>query len=371
MHLVNCKNFDGKTNKRAEKLSVIAERNQDSSIFQQAKKAAGFDNLSILITGETGTGKEALAHFIHDNSLRAERPFIIADLSTIPEHLIKGELFGYKKGSFTGATDNHIGLIKEANGGTIFLDEIGNIPLDIQTALLRFLDYGEIKTSGVSKLETVDVKVIAATNADLLSKIEFGQFREDLYNRLCGFPIHLTPLREKPKSEIKDTLEFLIADAAKDFSKNKIEITGQAWDFLLNYKYSGNYREARNIVERFYVVGKNLFDIEDILPLITLKDSAHTFQASNEITEDYKFPLNEKEITINDFTIDELVALKVGITFAQNNGVKNQTAKELDIDYKTLNKHLATFKSMGKIPNVIGINPTPDWKNSKSNFQKR
>lgn len=370
MHFKNCNNFESKNKNRSRKFSIIAEKNQNSHIYQQAKKVAAFDNLTILITGETGTGKEVLFHYIKQNSQRADKPFKIANLSAIPENLIKGELFGYKKGSFTGATNDYDGLIKGVNGGIIFLDEIGDIPYDVQTALLRFLDYGEIITLGKGKAETVDVRVIAATNVNLLNKIETGGFREDLYYRLCGFPLHLTPLREKPKQELKSTIDFLITDTAKSMCKDEIQLTERALDFLLNYNYKGNYREARNIIERFYVVEKSILDIDDILPLITHKDNEQKPQTSDDLTAESKSSLIKTEISIDDFTIDELVALKVGVTFAKNDDVKSHTARELGIDYKTLNKHLDTFKSIGNIPKVIGINPIPDLKNSKTNFQK-
>jgi len=360
-----------KVNIRKYKLSAIAKRNQNSSIFQQAKKAAGFDNLHILITGETGTGKEVLANFIHHISNRADNPFVIANISAIPEQLIKGELFGYKKGSFTGAINDYEGLIKEANTGIIFLDEIGDIPLDAQVALLRFLDYGEIKTGGVSKPETVDVRVIAATNVNLHEKIEARQFREDLYNRLCGFPIHLEPLREKPISEIKETIDFLISDTAKSIGKDEIRLTEHAYEFLLNYEFKGNYREVRNIIERFYVLENNLLDVRDIAHLVNGKNNSSEVWKSNTIANEKNSEQETKQLSINDFTIDELIAIKVGTTLSNFNGVKSYAAKELNIDYKTLNKYLETYNSIGNIPNVIGINPTLNWKNSNSNFQKR
>ena len=349
-------------NKRSKRIKELFEENENNLTFIDARKVAADDDISVLITGESGTGKEVLAQYVHENSSRADKPFIIANVASLPSTLISSLLFGHIKGSFTGAIDNQKGLIKEADGGTIFLDEIGDMDFGVQVLLLRFLDYGEIIPVGASKPETVDVRVIAATNAKLLDKISDGLFREDLYFRLRGTELHLEPLRAKSADQRKEALEKLISDTAKRKNKSIMQLTASAWDFLLNYEFRGNYREARNIVVKMYAEDKSIIDIQDIEKTITHYN--YTSQIDHE--SNIKSVINT---CCKPHTLKEQNAIIVYNTLQRHKGVKNDALKELDITFKTLNSHLSVYNSVGNIPDSIGNIPTDNRKISNSNFQ--
>jgi transcriptional regulator with GAF, ATPase, and Fis domain len=201
-------------------------------------------NTTVLVTGESGTGKDLVAQEIHLISPRRNQPLVIVNCSAIPETLLEAELFGYTKGSFTGAVQSRIGRIHAAHGGTLFLDEIGDMPVSLQSKILRFLEQGEVQRIGGNDNLKVDVRVVAATNADLKKRAAAGQFREDLYFRLAVFPIHLPPLRER----ISDLPELAHAFAAKSYPG--VTLTQEAMDVLMQHDWPGNVRELRNAIER-------------------------------------------------------------------------------------------------------------------------
>ncbi len=199
---------------------------------------------TVLVTGESGTGKDMIAQEIHLISPRRNQPFVIVNCSAIPEPLLEAELFGYTKGSFTGAVQSRIGRIHAAHGGTLFLDEIGDMPLSLQSKILRFLEQGEVQRLGGNENLKVDVRVIAATNADLKKRVAELQFREDLYYRLAVFPIHLPPLRER----MSDIEELAVAFAGK-FHPG-VSISRAAMNVFAQHSWPGNVRELRNAIER-------------------------------------------------------------------------------------------------------------------------
>ncbi|MGB6688219.1 MAG: sigma-54 dependent transcriptional regulator [Terracidiphilus sp.] len=201
-------------------------------------------NTTVLITGESGTGKDLLAQEIHLISPRRNQPFIVVNCSAIPETLLEAELFGYTKGSFTGALQSRIGRIHAAHGGTLFLDEIGDMPLSLQSKILRFLEQGEVQRIGGNDNLKVDVRVVAATNADLKKMVSTQQFREDLYYRLAVFPIHLPPLRDR-----MDDLEELALSFVAKFSPG-VAMSREALRILSQHSWPGNIRELRNAIER-------------------------------------------------------------------------------------------------------------------------
>jgi transcriptional regulator with PAS, ATPase and Fis domain len=201
-------------------------------------------NTTVLITGESGTGKDLLAQEIHLISPRRNQPFVVVNCSAIPEPLLEAELFGYTKGSFTGAVQSRIGRIHAAHGGTLFLDEIGDMPLSLQSKILRFLEQGEVQRLGGNDNLRVDVRVVAATNADLKKKVAQHEFREDLYYRLAVFPIHLPPLRER----MEDLEELAVTFAAK--YRPGSSLSPAAMDILEQHRWPGNVRELRNAIER-------------------------------------------------------------------------------------------------------------------------
>ena len=210
-------------------------------------------NANVLITGESGTGKELVARAIHRNSLRKSKPFIIVDCTTIPENLLESELFGHEKGAFTGATDRKIGLIELANEGTVFFDEIGELPIVLQKKFLRFLQEKEIQRVGGTQKIKVDVRVIAATNRDLEKAIYEGVFREDLYWRLNVVRINLPPLRER-KEDIPLIVNYFLNKFSKENNKPILQIEEEVMDALINYDWRGNIRELANVIERAIVL---------------------------------------------------------------------------------------------------------------------
>lgn len=209
--------------------------------------------LSVLITGESGTGKESFSKLIHSLSPYKHGKFIAINCGAIPEGTIDSELFGHEKGAFTGAAEARKGYFEEANGGTIFLDEIGEMPLSTQTKLLRVLEYGEFIKVGSSKIQKIKVRVIAATNVDLLQSIQKGAFREDLYYRLNSVPIHIPPLRERGTDMMLLFLKFATEFADRYYTK-PIQLTEEAQTTLLTYRFPGNIRQLKNLVEQMSVL---------------------------------------------------------------------------------------------------------------------
>jgi DNA-binding NtrC family response regulator len=206
---------------------------------------------TVLITGESGTGKDLVAQEIHLMSPRRKQPLVVVNCAAIPETLLEAELFGYTKGSFTGAVQSRIGRIHAAHGGTLFLDEIGDMPLSLQSKILRFLEQGEVQRLGGNDNLKVDVRVIAATNADLKKLVSEQQFREDLYYRLAVFPIHLPPLRER----MGDLEELAVAFAAKFYPG--VSLSRDALQVLGQHRWQGNVRELRNAIERATILVGN------------------------------------------------------------------------------------------------------------------
>ena len=206
---------------------------------------------TVLITGESGTGKDLIAQEIHLISRRRNQPFVVINCSAIPETLLEAELFGYTKGAFTGAVQSRIGRIHAAQGGTLFLDEIGDMPLSLQSKILRFLEQGEVQRIGGNDNLKVDVRVIAATNAELKARVAQQQFREDLFYRLAVFPIHLPPLRDR----MEDISDLTLAFAGKFLPR--VPMSHEAMEILRQHHWPGNVRELRNTIERATILVGN------------------------------------------------------------------------------------------------------------------
>ena len=213
-------------------------------------------DLSVLITGESGVGKEAFSLIIHSLSARKHNPFIAVNCGAIPEGTIDSELFGHEKGSFTGAVDSRKGYFETVNGGTIFLDEIGEMPLGTQARLLRVLEAGEYIRVGSSKVQKTDVRVIAASNKDLLEFTQAGKFREDLYYRLNTVPIKVPALRER-KEDIPVLFRKFAVDFAEKYKSPPVQLDEEAKNVLVNYPWPGNVRELKNIAEQISVLSQD------------------------------------------------------------------------------------------------------------------
>ena len=221
-------------------------------------------NATVLITGESGVGKELVARTIHRNSLRSRERFVQVNCAAIPEELIESELFGHEKGSFTGATEKQVGKFEQADRGTIFLDEVGDMSAKTQAKVLRVLQEGEVERLGSARTTKVDVRVIAATNKKLEEEIEKGHFREDLYFRLAVIPIHVPPLRERPEDIAVLCVTTWSTSAARTTSGPK-RLTSAALDALGRYRWKGNVRELRNTVERLNIMTSgDTIDVADL-----------------------------------------------------------------------------------------------------------
>jgi formate hydrogenlyase transcriptional activator len=221
-------------------------------VLEKVSRAAPTD-ATVLITGESGTGKELTARAIHERSRRAGRPFIRVNCAAIPPSLIASELFGYERGAFTGAVQRHLGRFERANRGTIFLDEIGDIPAETQVALLRVLQEREFERVGGTHPVPIDVRVLAATNRELRTAVAAGTFRADLYYRLNVFPIHMPALRERI-DDIPSLIEHLIARCASKIGKNVRCVDNVSMDRLIRYDWPGNIRELQNVLERAVIL---------------------------------------------------------------------------------------------------------------------
>jgi DNA-binding NtrC family response regulator len=223
--------------------------------LQVAVQVANTD-LTVLINGESGVGKEAFSIIIHSLSNRKHNPFIAVNCGAIPEGTIDSELFGHEKGSFTGAVDSRKGYFETVNGGTIFLDEIGEMPMGTQARLLRVLEAGEYIRVGSSKVQKTDVRVIAATNKDLLQLVQQGKFREDLYYRLSTVPIRVPALRDR-KEDIHILFRKFAADFADKYKTASVQLEEDAKTLLINYPWPGNVRELKNIAEQISVLSQD------------------------------------------------------------------------------------------------------------------
>ncbi len=223
--------------------------------LEKAIRVAPTD-ISVLVTGESGVGKEILPKIIHQLSYRKHNKYIAVNCGAIPEGTIDSELFGHEKGSFTGATQSRNGYFEEADGGTIFLDEVGELPLPTQVRLLRVLETGEFLKVGSSKAQKTDVRIVAATNIKILDAIQKGEFREDLYYRLSTVEIHLPPLRDRSE-DIHLLFRKFASDFAVKYKMPTIKIEDEAVPVLLNYPWNGNIRQLKNITEQLSVIEQN------------------------------------------------------------------------------------------------------------------
>lgn len=226
-------------------------------------RRAAQSNIPILIEGESGVGKELIASAIQGEGDRVGKPFITVNCGAIPENLVESILFGHEKGAFTGANDKHAGKFQEASGGTLFLDEIGELPLDVQVKLLRALQQGEVDPVGSKKPVKVDIRLISATNRDLLQMVKEGRFREDLYYRLNVFPMHVPPLRER-KTDIPDLVAHFIRRLSAEEGKPVVGISQEAMNMLMAFEWPGNVRQVENTVFRAIVLSDgDMLEVSD------------------------------------------------------------------------------------------------------------
>src|ERR1041385_4627588 len=241
-----------KTENRLTFDDLVAQSNEMKQVFRLGRRAAQ-SNIPILIEGESGAGKELIARAIQGSSERAGKPFVTVNCGAIPENLIESILFGHEKGSFTGATEKHLGKFQEADGGTLFLDEIGELRLDMQVKLLRALQEGEVDPVGSKRPVKVDVRIISATNRDLADLTREGRFREDLYYRLNVFPVFISPLRARSEV-IPELAQYFFTRVAAKENKPVSGFTREALDLLQDYAWPGNVRQLENTIFRAVVL---------------------------------------------------------------------------------------------------------------------
>ncbi|TWJ32984.1 sigma-54-dependent transcriptional regulator [Geobacter argillaceus] len=242
--------------------NIIGNSPAMREIYKTIGKVAPSD-MTILIQGESGTGKELIARAIHFNSRRIGKPFIALNCAAIPKELLESELFGFEKGSFTGATERKLGKFEQANGGTIFLDEIGDMPLDLQAKILRVLQEREVTRTGGNQSIRVDVRIVAATNQELEQLVREKAFREDLYYRLNVVPLQLVPLRERSE-DIPLLADFFLKKTSAELEIPPKQIDGEAMQFLMGYSWPGNVRELENTIKRAIILSAD--------PLLTVAD---------------------------------------------------------------------------------------------------
>ncbi len=309
-----------------------------SEVKEIIKKVAPYD-INVLITGESGTGKEIAAKTIHKLSRRKDKPFIAINCASLPSELLESELFGYKKGAFTGADSDKKGLIEIANGGTLFLDEIGELPFPLQAKLLRFLEEKKIRPIGSTKEISIDIRIISATNRDLKTEVEKGKFRNDLYFRLAGITIKMPSLKER-KEDIPLLVNFLLKELSKKYNKEITKIDPDFIENLMYQEYSGNIRELKNLLEKAVILSEN--------GEISLKFLEQE-RFNSIFIDNPDFPINIKTfpqegLNLKDFleNVEKAIIFKA---LELTKGNKTKTAQLLGLNFRELRYRYSKYTS--------------------------
>ncbi|HEY5649573.1 MAG TPA: sigma-54 dependent transcriptional regulator [Nitrospiria bacterium] len=308
--------------------NLIGKSKSMQTIFDLIRRIAG-TSTNILVTGESGTGKEVVAKAIHYNSSRRDRPFIPVNCAAIPDTLLESELFGHVKGAFTDAKTNKTGLMEEASGGTLFLDEISELPIGLQAKFLRAIQDKEVRRVGANSHTKVDVRIIAASNLDLLEEVKAHRFRDDLFYRLNVIQVQIPPLRER-RDDIIPLVSFFLKKFRAETKKDVSGFSESALSLMMNYAWPGNIRELENSVERAIILCRGEQILPEDLPPVILGDR-----------EDY---VSLETGIENQFTLGELEDHYIRRVLAQNRGNKFKTAQVLGIDRKTLYRKLGHEK---------------------------
>jgi len=306
---------------------VIAQSPAMQNILKIAASVASAGSTTVLIHGETGTGKEVLARYIHANSLRATTPLQAMNCAAIPEHLVESELFGYEKGAFTDAKSSRKGLFELADGGTVILDEIGEIPMNVQAKLLRFLEERSFRRLGGTREIAVDVRVIAMTNRSLREEVAKGRFREDLYHRLHVFPIEIPPLRERREDILPLAFSFM-RHFGMSLGKHFTEMSPELRDKLMSHPWTGNVRELRNLIERAVILEDGDVLTTRFLPAPPLPSTMH---------EDTILPLEEVEF----------IMVQRALRAARGN--QSQAARLLQVSRDQLRYRVKRYRELGRL----------------------
>ncbi len=339
-----------------EKLPIIGTSSVMQSVFKDIAKITK-TNYTVLITGESGSGKELVAKVIHDYSPRSHSPFIPINMASLPENLIESELFGYEKGAFTGAEKRTLGFFENANGGTLFLDEIGDMPIDIQARLLRVLQFGEFSRVGGREVIKTNVRIISATNKNLINSIDQNLFRQDLYYRLNVININLPPLRDRENDIIDIAKNFL-----GKFSNNDKSLDNSALIFLKNYSWPGNIRELENLFKRVCALSTEKVITEEIISEFIDKEetsisnnlnikntSIESYRSLNVFLQEFLDKLfdsldNETDIQLFDKFISEIEKQLISKTLKYYSGNQIKSSKLLGINRNTLRSKIQKYK---------------------------
>lgn len=312
-----------------DQFQIVGKSQKLKNILSEIELIAPTD-AKVLITGETGTGKELIARAIHLKSLRSAKPYIKVNCAAIPETLIESTFFGHTKGSFTGAIGDKKGKFEEADGGTIFLDEIAELPLNSQSKLLRVLENGEIEKVGIANPQKVDVRIIAATNKDLMELVREGKFREDLYHRLVVYQIELPPLRERIE-DIPVLAQYFLKLFAEKYNKRLTSFSNHALEVLKKQEWPGNVRMLSNVIEKIAIVAKGT----EVSP----KDVFFALKIEQNKENEHVLPLISLEKFLN---FQEKEYLKKVLHFTQGN--KAKAARILEIDRATLWRKMVRYE---------------------------
>ena len=305
--------------------SLIGESAAIKAIKQLVRRAGMTDSI-VLISGESGTGKELVARALHYHSPRRDRPFVTVDSGGLVESLIETELFGHVKGAFTGATSTRQGRFELAHGGTLFLDEVANLSSPVQGKLLRALQEREITKVGSSQIVKVDVRIIAATNSDLLAQVASGEFREDLFYRLSVIPINLPPLRERKEDIPSLANHFVLKYNAKRAAHCVREISDEALSMLVDYDWPGNVRELENVIERAVVL-----------------TNSEVLQPLDLVWHEFSLPISLGDTPAASLRLGDIERKHIKKTLAMFNHHKVKTAQALGIDRKTLRNKMRRY----------------------------
>ena len=309
---------------------IVGESEQMQELLKKMARILHRGVTQVLITGETGSGKSLIARALHKHGLRKDKPFIAVNCGAIPETLIESELFGHEKGAFTDASHQKKGLFEVANEGVLFLDEIGDLPVQTQSKLLHVLEEREIRRIGGTRSIKVDVCVIAATNKDLIQAVRDSAFREDLYFRLNVIPLHVPPLREHPE-DIPMLVNFLIQKFSNEYAEaTPKQVTPQAMSALRRYEWPGNIRQLENYLRRIFVLSENEVIDKDELPPEILDTSLPT--------TDVEFDIPEEGVSL-----DEIIKEYVCSALTKSNGTQIQAAKLLGISRRKLQHRMQKY----------------------------
>ena len=316
----------------SQKKHIWGESPQSALVQKHIGLIAPTD-MSVIVQGETGTGKEFAARAIHDQSLRAKEPFVAIDCGALPRELAGSELFGHVKGAFTGAVQDKPGCFEQADGGTLFLDEIGNLTYENQVKLLRVLQEREVKRLGATKSKKVDVRVIVATNENLKEAIQSGDFREDLYHRLNEFSVELRPLRER-QEDIMVYVRHFMEEANQQLNKAVDAVEPEAERLLTQYYWHGNLRELRNVVKRAILLSPDHTLLTHALPqeLALGGDGDGSLMVPNGVQ-----PKTLKEV------VAQAERMAILNTLQQTNNNRSKAAEVLEVDRKTLYNKMRSF----------------------------